>query len=436
MSTSSMSQAFHGREEVFRPVDAPRWSAGKRQPTGRGIWGWVLVVALLLLTMLVGALLLLGDVPLRRVVPDVGLMLLYACAAIIFGWASESRELVVTSTHLCLRYRWAWASRLLGWSVPLAQVQEAGWMLGGPGRATAQDPLILMALDLTKQPQSLKHWWIGHRRLLAPAQWAPVRDGRAEPGPWIAPAVQPTAMQVFLMRAPPLDAAATRDLESRLEQLPLVRALRARGVALAKLGQGDGLPTRLSLAGQINLTQVPSLRRGLFALLGLFGLSVAALVLNARWSFFATPWALYLGAALACAALCAWLLWPRGLASQLGVTAAQARQQAGMASVFMGALCGGMLAWLLGNGLLWATAHSQPLRTVTFALDKSRIDPGPILLRPVDAADLPAIEIDTGVSFWRKQPEGAHFQLAAARVPLGGWWMYDNAPITEAMRKQ
>ena len=439
----TMPHVPQGREYVFRPVNTMRWRRGLRQSDGRRWQGWALAVLPLVLVAVVawsaGETLaqVWGRPGVRNLLASqLPVILLAAYMAPIAAWALDGRRLVVTATHLRLRHRWAWLDRLLGWRMPLHEVaQSARWVHGAPGRAQVPDRLLQMALELPL-PQDTAWRWARPRRLLVPVGWALERDGRADPGPWPQPAVQPTAMQVFLMRPPAWDAAALHDLDERLAQLPLLRVLREQGVRLPRLGDAGDIPARLGAAGQLALDQVPSLRRGMYALAGLGVAGAAVLLMNDRWHFFSTPWPLYLAAGLACAVVCAGLLWPRELAPQTGVAPGSARLQAVAATVFMGALCGALLAWLLSNALLWRMVQRQPVQTMAFALDKSGMGSGPVLLRPVEAGGTPAIEIGTGRWFWREQPEGVRWELPVVRAPWGGLWAYDSAPIVEVMRKK
>ena len=96
------------------------------------------------------------------------------------------------------------------------------------------------------------------------------------------------------------------------------------------------------------------------------------------------------------------------------------------ATVFIGVMCSLLAAWLVVGGMLWAATHAQPATPQRFVLDKSRIVPGPIILR-AQANGVPDIHIDSQVSFWKRQQDGLVLVLPVWR--LGPWWMYDEAPI-------
>ncbi len=435
-----------GETLVFRAVDMVRWRQGKAQRAGNP-WSWLVGASLLAIVAINMHLAVPAwkAQPWPRAFTDpkfLGLaleILLWCAVGLGLGvaqWVSDRRALVLTDSLLTLRYPWAWLDRQMGWSVPLPVVaRRARWVPHRPQRAQVPDLLPAFALEL---PLADSAPWraLVPRRLLSPAQWAPLRDGVDVSGPWPAPATQPTAWQMFLMRTPPVDAAALRDLDRRMAQLPLVQALQQRGVVLPRLSETQDFPSRLETFGQLDLAQVPALRRGLWALLALLAASVLALLAWERWQFFATPWALYLGAGLAGTVLGAVLLWPREVAHQPGMAQASARQQARAAAAFMALLGGAMAAWLAGAALPWAGAGAwQPPRAMVFTLDKRTLDPGPIVLRPVAGAGVPPIEINTGVSFWRRQADGAQFVLPVARIPGAGWWVYDGQPLIDARRR-
>ena len=261
------------------------------------------------------------------------------------------------------------------------------------------------------------------------SKWAPCVSGQLRTGPWPAPKQAPSAMQKFWMRPTPVTALEVQDLSQRMQHLPLMQALRARGVTLPALPlpDSDGLHHNMASAGMLDLAQVPQLRHGLW-LLGVLAVLGAALLFEPmRWRFVAVPWSLHIGGGVLCALLCGWLVWPRTVKRQVGLSAAATAAQARHAACVLALLCGALLIWAGAHGLLWWSAHAQTPQTMVFVLDKSSIDPGPVRLQP--EGEGPSIEWDSMLRFWQSEPEGQRYSIPVFRSVIGPWWLFDDTPV-------
>ncbi|MBP7451673.1 MAG: hypothetical protein KA914_02630 [Ottowia sp.] len=421
----------------FVPIDASRWRRGLPQRSRLAILWWRLTPTLLNLATVSIFLWLQTDRQQWQHVPLLCVALAALLLQLMKDWAVLTSEVWVSSVELHLRYAWPWLDRWLGWRALLIDLQFARCIVSSPH--SAQDPLL--GVRLVPESRTLRGtsrpWAL---RQLDLSSWARSAQGHEQSiamSSWPAPRVPVSHMDVFLGRASRLQDTA--DLRTRLAQLPLAQALRAHGIDVS------ALLIEQAIAGQLDLARVPELRKGLWAL-GL--LAVAAVVAWAgleRWHFFVTPGGLYAVVAGALMLPAIWALWPRRAHLRQALQAVRnfgprpdtpideaapiaptVQHESMTATVFIGVMCSLLAAWLVVGGMLWAATHAQPATPQRFVLDKSRIVPGPIILR-AQANGVPDIHIDSQVSFWKRQQDGLVLVLPVWR--LGPWWMYDEAPI-------
>jgi hypothetical protein len=291
----------------------------------------------------------------------------------------------------------------LDWQLSLDDVRSGRTALRLTSVALGANALALIRLG----------WGRAGLRSLRPAAWRLSGEGAS-----VHPEPQPPHRPLGFVNWRHPDNAAW--LQQRFDALPLLLALRERGVVLPDL-----LSMRQGAEGP-DLMAHPRLR-AVLALLALLTISGALLLHLSRYQHYITPWSrpTWLAmAALIAALTAAWQLvlappMPDDRASRWSLRFAQA-----LSTVLMVPLLG----WNLYHApLAWGRAFGRA-QAGDYVLD---VDAA--VLRPSDAATAgPAIAVDLAAPYWRAQQDGSTHPLVVRRGWAGWWTQYD----TETMNRR
>lgn len=203
-------------------------------------------------------------------------------------------------------------------------------------------------------------------------------------------------------------------LQQQFHQLPLVQALRQRGIELPSVNG------KRQLVG-IDLMAYPRMK---FAVISFFIciLSVFVLFHLMRHHHYFSPPALLVWVAFGIAAglgMLAWL-WSENPGKVNTITAAAAigfrSTQVLLAALF--AIAAGLLAPSLP--LAFSSTVHVP-QEIAFELKKA-----PLRLQASAAYGVPDVQPNQALDFWTSQPEGAAFSLPVRQGVAGLWWQFDS----------
>ena len=284
--------------------------------------------------------------------------------------------------------------RWLDWTLDLAAVRANKF------------PLQLAGVALGPQPTNSYRlsWGIGQVKQLRPAAWylpnqPPV--GQVKP-----------ASSFWLVRWQTPENQAL--LPQQFNQLPLVQALRQRGVVLPPV---TGKRQRAGL----DLMAYPRMK---VAVILFFMAMLSAIVLFhlMRHHHYFTPPPLLVWVAIGSAAgvgMLAWL-WPElpGEVNPATTSEAIGFRSTQMLLAALVAVAAGLCAPSLPLAFSSATQLSQD---TAFELKHA-----PLRLRATVASGVPDVHPDQALDYWRSQPEGAAFSLPVRPGVAGLWWQFDS----------
>lgn len=297
-------------------------------------------------------------------------------------------------------------NRWLDWQLPLEDVRAGRVGLSLVKPPLRRDPLPFVTLQWGTYPV---------RRLILHT--------------WHTPAASITLDQLENAAGPGLEhpdglrGGAPADLQRRFDALPLVQALRQRGVEISWLHA-----KRRGMAGP-DLTGNDRLRWGLLMVLGLLLTGIAGHMWTQHEHVFpAWPIGLWWAGGLPLALAAGIWLW--GAPPEASLKINDARQiRAGQ--LFVAILLGLLGAWAMQAGAIGATRHLQPKLTLRFQTDPA----GETLLPMSDAMaahpDLPSIDVRITQEYWASLPAGHVQSLDVRRGWAGWWWQYDGKPLLE-----
>lgn len=206
------------------------------------------------------------------------------------------------------------------------------------------------------------------------------------------------------------------------ETLPLIRALRERGIPVPS---PDG---RVRGVGGVDLLAYPRMRGVVWAFFGCVAAALAIYLATSKQHYFTPPaervW-IAAGFCVGLAALC-WM-WgevvrvPLGIVTRTGFRCAQAV----VASTFgvAVALCAPSVP------LLWSLATNEP-REVDFIVATLPDPDGRVVLRPLEVAAVPSIYPPRYQDrFWKSLPSGQTMTLKIRSGVAGSWWQFDSSVI-------
>ncbi|MDQ3058872.1 MAG: hypothetical protein M3R45_05035 [Pseudomonadota bacterium] len=297
-----------------------------------------------------------------------------------------------------------WLGNLLGqnWALSLDDFRSGRLVFTPSSLAQGYSPLARYALRW-KDAQGKIHG------LLVPVSW--FLPGQAAREPIKMP-------QGLLWHTSPLNPLSSPKVQAVLQdafdQLPLVAALRAQGVALPALSSFK--PAGLGENG-FDLMTYPRMKA---VVLGFFGLLVGAALayhFMRHQHYFDNP---PLGAWVAFGACCALATWAWLAAEQQ----APGEPSLKPTQCVLALLPGLAAALLAPSALLALNLALTPAQSVAVTVRHA-----PLRLQPEDAS-IPAFAPQQALDFWASLPAGTRRQMTV-RQGLFGTWQYDSEPLQE-----
>ncbi|MBB6561805.1 hypothetical protein HNP48_004499 [Acidovorax soli] len=348
--------------------------------------------------------------PLRLVFHALQLLLLLA---LVLGLALHRRRARLVLDNQSLRYTsglpvvWRW----LDWQLDLGALRSGAvsWQLAGA--PVPANPLATLRIT-----------WKGGARLgLSPARWYLPGEPETDDD------VRPHSMAGLVL----WNSAKNLPVVQRMfEALPLVRALRERGVPVPA---PDGARSRAGV--DRDLMAYPRMKA---VVIGFFvGLGAAAALFHAmrhQHYFMAPPVGVW-GAVGACTALLvlAWL-WPEAKLAH-GSASPTASERAGFRTTqLLVAALAAVPAGLCAPSvpLAWAWVTEAP-RTVAFAVAPSVQSLPRVVLRAPQGGDVPPLEPRQAIDYWLSLRTGATVELPVRRGLAGLWWQFDSSVLEERL---
>ena len=287
------------------------------------------------------------------------------------------------------------------------------WTLDLEAVRTHRLPLELAGVAMGPQPTNNYRlsWGKGQVKQLRPAAWHLPNHVAVAP-------VKPASSFGLVRWQTPENQAL---LQQQFNQLPLVQALRQRGIMLPPVN------AKRQMAG-LDLMAYPRMK---VAVISFFMALVSAIVLfhlMRHHHYFTPPPLLAWVAFGAAAGLCmlAWL-WPE----QPGeVNTASAAEAIGFRStqVLLAALTA-VAAGLCAPSLPLAfSSTTQASQDIAFDLKTA-----PLRLRATAASGVPDVHPDQALDYWLSQPEGAAFSLPVRQGVAGLWWQFDSRVLEDRL---
>lgn len=299
-------------------------------------------------------------------------------------------------------------SRWLDWQLDLDALRSGAiqWQLSGA--PVPANPLASLRLT----------WHKGMRPGLSIARW--YLPGEPEPDA----SVQPHSVAGLVLWN---SARNLPVVQALFEALPLVRALRERGVPVPV---PDG-KRPVAGAGR-DLMAYPRMKA---VVIGFFvALAAAAALFHAmrHQHYFIAPSAGVWGAVAACVGLLvlAWL-WPEATLAQDGAAKPALSERAGFRTTqflvaALAAVPAGLCAPSLPLAWAWVAENS---RTVAFSVAPPEQSRPRVVLQAQQGEDVPPIEPRQAIDYWTSLRSGETVELPVRRGLAGLWWQFDSSVL-------
>ena len=331
---------------------------------------------------------------------------LYLLAMVFFlgGHVVHTKQARLTLQTDTLRYASGlpFLGRWLDWTLDLEAVRSTKLVLQLECVAMAPQPTYNYRLS----------WSRGlFVRQVRPAAW------HLPDQPPIAPLIPASSFGLVRWQTPENQAL----LQQQFEQLPLVQALRQRGIALPPVNG------KRQVVG-LDLMAYPRMK---VAVILFFMAMLSAIVLFhlMRHHHYFTPPPLLAWVAFGSAAglgMLAWL-WPEHSG---GASAVTAEETAGFrfTQVLLAALVA-VAAGLCAPSLPLAfSSATQVPKDTAFELKYA-----PLRLRATTASGVPDVHPDQAMDFWLSRPEGTAFSLPVRPGVAGLWWQFDSRALDDRL---
>lgn len=327
---------------------------------------------------------------------------------IVLGLALHRRRARLVLDGQSLRYTsglplvWRW----LDWQLDLDALRSGAvaWQL--QGAPVPANPLS--ALRLT--------WRSGVRPGLSPACWYLPQEPELDDG------VRPHGIAGLVLWN---SAKNLPVVQQMFENLPLVRALRERGVPVPI---PDG--RRSGVAGT-DLMAYPRMKA---VVIGFFvALAAAALLFHAmrhQHYFTAPSMGIWLAVAAVVALLVLAWMWPEATLRH-GNAASTVSERAGFRATqllvaALAAVPAGLCAPSLPLVWTWAT---EAQRAVVFAVALPVSSPSRVVLQAQQGSDVPPVEPTQAIGYWLSLRPGEQVELPVRRGLAGLWWQFDSSVL-------
>ncbi|MES2609454.1 MAG: hypothetical protein V4679_04390 [Pseudomonadota bacterium] len=327
---------------------------------------------------------------------------------IVLGLALHRRRARLVLDGQSLRYTsglpivWRW----LDWQLDLEALRSGAvaWQL--QGAPVPANPLSTLRLT----------WKSGARLGLSPARWYLPQEPELDDG------VRPHSLAGLVLWN---SAKNLPMVQQMFENLPLVRALRERGVPVPI---PDGRPSGAAGTDLMAYPRMKAVVLGFFVALAAAGLLFHAM--RNQHYFTAPPIGIWLAvAAIAGLLVLAWM-WPDS-ALRHGSAMPTASERVGFRAtqLLVAALAAvpvGLCAPSLPLLLTWAT---EPPRTVVFAVAPPVPSPSRVLLQAQQSGDVPPVEPRQAIGYWLSLHPGDAVELPVRRGVAGLWWQFDSSVL-------
>jgi hypothetical protein len=212
-------------------------------------------------------------------------------------------------------------------------------------------------------------------------------------------------------------------LQRQFDQLPLVRGLRERGVAV-------GTITGKQQHAGFDLMAYPRFKLAVIGSLIAFVAAFALFHIMRDQHYFVQPdWTVWLTVgAIAAMGTFMWLRREQPGEVPAGSTAKPFEFFATQG--FLACLAGAAAAAFAPSLPLALSNVTEPAQEVRFVLQKS-----PLLLRAPASSEVPDVQPAQALDYWASLPEGDVVTLPVRRGGAGLWWQFDSSVLSDALDK-
>lgn len=293
--------------------------------------------------------------------------------------------------------------RWLDWNLDLKAIRSNTLSFKLAGMPMGAQPIHLYRLT----------WGTGFNDLkqLRPAMWHLPDQERSE-------LVKPKSFLGLVRWGTPENVAV---LQQQFDQLPLMQALRQRGIAVPPI-------TGKKQHTGVNLMAVPRFKA---VVIGFFVALAVALVLfhsMRHQQYFVQPtWTVWMAVAGLCG-LGAYLWLCMEPVDQDRADYTGGALEFRLTQIFLACLVG-LAAGVCAPFLPLALSNmAQPAQEVEFVLQKS-----PLLLRAPASGGMPDIQPAQALDYWTSLPEGTVVKLPVRRGNDGLWWQFDSSVLGDRL---
>jgi hypothetical protein len=284
------------------------------------------------------------------------------------------------------------------WSMPYKEITSVDLVNYRAGHSYGPRPLHMAALQFNNRVGKAA-------RRLAVAPWHRLGEG-------MRPKLESTATWLGVSLGTWKSEQDQQTLQNAYNRMPLVLALRQRGVAVPVLAQGRG-------SGGDDLFENPRMKALILLAFALAPTYFAGAFLLREYWVVAPPFGFWIALGL-CTGIAS-ALWVRGAAPAHHASSLQPPDAPGSSTVLANQLIVSMLFGLsaMGAAMAGVPLVSQwlfPAEDAVFVVRKDST------LDPVEAArGLPSFLPEQSIDFWRSRKPGTQYTLLMRKLPWGYW---------------